>query len=182
MSNVKNLFGATQVQETVDASIPDRDQFFDAASFQATEANVPELNLVTGTNLNFLCKLYSVNDESTFKAFVPSKVESGSTLSLRIAFSAVTAAASKNVQFRFGYYVAADDDTWDAAYTNIDSSDIAVNSVQDDLQIATWTATLPAAFAEGALAFYSLSRIAASANELVGAVRVLAFQPEIARA
>jgi len=136
---------------------------------------------VTGSNLNFFGRLFNVDDQATWHRFVPSGVEVGSTLTLRLAFTAVTAAASKNVQFRFSYAIVDDDETWDVTYTNIDSGDIVVNSTQDDLQIVTWTASLPAAFTAGSVGFYMFSRIDASADELVGAVRVLDFQPEIAR-
>jgi hypothetical protein len=74
-------------------------------------------------------------------------------------------------------------DSWDVAYTNEDSGDLAMDATQDDAAILTWTETVSnLGWAANEWVEHQLSRIAVSADELTGNAGVIAFAVEIPRA
>jgi hypothetical protein len=109
-------------------------------------------------------------------------VDAGGTVTFRVALLPATAAAAKNVQLRLSHAPLADGEATDVsvAWTNEDSGDIAMDAVQGDVTLATWTETVAnLGWVAGDWVPFRLVRIAATANDLVGDVYVLGFQVEV---
>ena len=144
-------------------------------------------NLIDGTNLiRFLTAYDDTTQEYGHASFcVPSSLDTAGTVTFRLAMTAATAAAGRNVQLRFDHAALADGEPGDAAgpYTAEDSGDLALDATQDDITIATWTETVAAlGWSAGDWVAWRLSRVAAVANDLVGDLHLLSFSIEIPEA
>jgi hypothetical protein len=138
----------------------------------------------TGSNRNQYRNSFAISDVATLGGqWVPEDIDASGTVTFRLVMYSTTAAASKNTQWRYAHTAMGNSDSWDVAYTNEDSGDLAMDATQDDVAIKTWTETVSnLGWAANEWVEHQLSRIAVSADELTGNAGVIAFAVEIPRA
>lgn len=144
---------------------------FDVNSLYGAPTNGAPLRLLDGTAVDtFVRSLDDTTEEYVHGKFrLPADLDTSGTVTFTVAVMAKTAAASKNVQHRFGHAARADGEDFDVAYTNEDSGDKAIDATQDDISIHTWTETVSnLGWAAGDLVLFRYSRIAPSADNLSG--------------
>lgn len=145
---------------------------FWAGDFDYFEANIAPLDLDVGANvLKIKRQLFDDTTEEfvNFQIFCPSDLASGETIYIDIYGYATTATASKNVKMKFYHSARAVGETWDAAYSTDDSGDVAVSGTQDFIDKITISDTVANyGWTAGDIVFCKLSRVDASANDLVG--------------
>lgn len=122
----------------------------------------------------------STVETSDLDFFVHPDLDTSGSVTFRIAHFAATAAASRNTEYRFAHRAIANGEPIDGAYTNEDSGDLAMDATQDDENIHTWSETVTnLGWAANDHVYGQLSRIAPSANNLVGDDRVTLFAIEL---
>ncbi len=151
---------------------------FDAHSLQSAPTNGAPIALLDGTTVDtFVRTLDDTTEEYVHGKFrLPDDLNSGGTVTFSAVVMAKTAAASKNVQHRFGHVALAADEDFDVAFTNKDSGDKALEAAgtQDDISVHTWTETVAnLGWTAGDLVLFRYSRIAAGANDLSGDMYLL---------
>lgn len=162
--------------------MPTKELQFVVASMHAVEANVAPLEKINGTNVDkYVCAFDDTTEEYRNYMFqVPTDVDTSGTVTLRAYVYAKTAAASKNVELRFGHVARNDSEAFDTAYTNEDSGDKAIDATQGDLTEITWTETVSnLGWAASDQVYFRISRIDASANDLSGDMYWETFAIEI---
>lgn len=167
------------------ADLSDLVLYFSASDFDLVETAAAPLVQDDGTAVKHLVRAFDDTTEEfvNFSFTVPSDVESGSTITFRIWMYAATAAADKNIALTFGHSAIAESEDFDAAYTDEDSGDKAIDATQDNITIATWTETLAnVGWAANDIVQCRLSRIDASTDDLSGDLYVMAFSVNIPRA
>lgn len=139
------------------------------------------LDTDTGTNGSIKRHLLAVDTYVQRDAWVvPSNIDASGTVTFYAVGYATTAAASKNIQLRFGHSAVADSESWDAAYTNEDSGDLACDATQDQLDHFTWTETVSnLGWTANDSVRLRLGRIAATGNDLSGSWGLVAFEVRI---
>ena len=144
---------------------------FDAHALQSAPANGAPLTLLDGASVDtFVRALDDTSEEFVQGKFrLPADLDTAGTVTFRVAVMAKTAAASKNVEHRFGHVALADSEDFDVAYTNEDSGDKAIDATQDDISVHEWTETVSnLGWTAGDLVLFRYSRIAPSADNLPG--------------
>lgn len=157
---------------------------FDTNAWSPIETNTPQFSVDAGTNVNKTSHAFDDTTENFLNAKfkVPGDVDTSGTVTFRAYVWAATAAASKNIELRFGHLALNDSEDWDpvSAYTNEDSGDKAIDATQDDVSEITWTETITnLGWAADDAVYCRLSRIAPSANNLVGDMHLDIFSVEI---
>ena len=111
---------------------------------------------------------------------VPAAIDGGGTVTFRAKVSPATGAASKNVALTFGHRPVADTEAIDGAYTDEDSGDKAITATTENFTFIEWTETVSNLgwVAEDEV-FFRVSRIDASANDLVGDMYLVDFVIDI---
>lgn len=155
---------------------------FPAAGLMAVETNAAPIEKINGTNVD---KLVCAFDDTTEEyrngiLHVPTDVDTSGTVTFRAYLYAKTAAASKNIELRFGHVARNDSEAFDTAYTNVDSGDKAIDATQGDLTEVTFTATVSTlSWAASDQVYFRVSRIAPSANNLSGDMYLESFAIEV---
>jgi hypothetical protein len=149
-----------------------------------TSGGVAELDTDTGTNGQIKRQQFAVNDalERT-SLIVPAGIDAAGDVTFEVTGYAVTAASNKLVQWRLSHSAVAGGASWDAAYTDEDSGDQAIEDTQDVLDVLTWTVSVAdLGWSAGDNLRIKLARIAASVDELAGAYGLINFRILIPRA
>lgn len=155
---------------------------FPVASLHALESAFAAVEKVSGTNVKELvCAFDDTTEEYRNGSFhVPQDIDGSGTVTFRAYVRAKTAAASKNVALTFGHYAANDSEAYDAAYTEEDSGDKAIDATQGDWTEITWTETVSnLGWAAGDLVTFRISRYDAPTNDLSGDMYWRTFAVEI---
>ena len=148
---------------------------FDAHALQSAPTNGAPLALLTGPVPATYARAFDDTTEEYVhgKFRVPDDLDTTGTVTFSAAVMAKTAAASKNVQHRFGHDARGDSEEFDALI-NKDSGDKAVDVAQDDISIHEWTETVAnLGWAAGDLVLFRYSRIAPSSDNLSGDMYLL---------
>jgi hypothetical protein len=151
-------------------------------AMQVLETNFAPTEKISGTNVK---KLTAAFDDTTEeyrngKFIVPSTIDTSGTVNFTAWVMPKTAAASKNVQLRFGHSPIADSEDYDVAYTNEDSGDKAVSATQDDMTKIEWTETASnLGWLSEEIVYFRISRIDATANDLADDLYWDTFEIEI---
>jgi len=155
---------------------------FDAAALQAMEADAAPLALVSGSTVKAVARAFDATTEefANFRFAVPQDVDTGGTVTFRVACLPATAAASINVAHTLGFCAVADGEDFDGSYTDEDSGDKPVEATQDEISIHSWTETVAnLGWAAGDVVFGRYSRPQAASNNLSGDLYVLYVVIEI---
>jgi hypothetical protein len=164
-------------------SMPPEKWDFDAGQI-IPDGTGGELDRDTGSNRNQYRNSFAISDVATLPGrWTPSDIDTTGTVTFRVAFYATTAAASKNIQLRYSHLARSNSESWDVAYTNEDSGNMASDATQDDLTILTWTETVSnLGWTANEYVVHQLSRIAAASDELTGDAGIVSFSVTIPRA
>ena len=149
---------------------------FDANTLYCPSTGGAALRLLEGASAETFVRAFDDTTEEYVqgKFRLPDSLDTAGTVTFCVAVTAATAAASKNVQHRFGHIALADSEDFDAVYTNEDSGERPIDATQDDISIHTWTETVAnLGWAAGDLVLFRYSRIAPSANNLGGDMYLL---------
>lgn len=155
---------------------------YEVAALAVLETNFAPTEKISGTNVK---KLVAAFDDTTEeyrngKFIVPSDIDTGGTVNLTAYVFAKTAAASKNVELRFGHVPIGDGEDFDGSYTNEDSGDQALSATQDYMDKIEWTETVSnLSWAAEDIVYFRISRIEPSANDLTGDLYWESFEIEI---
>ena len=144
---------------------------FDAHALQSAPANGAPLTLLDGASVDTFVRAFDDTSEEFVqgKIRLPDDLDTSGTVTFSVAVMAKTAAASKNVEHRFGHVALAESQDFDVAYSNEDSGDKAIDATQDDISIHTWTETVAnLGWTAGNLVLFRYSRIAPSGANLSG--------------
>ena len=160
---------------------------FPAEAFSMLETNSAAIEKVVGSNVSVFVQAFDDTTEEYVngKIQVPTDVDTSETVTFRAYVMAKTAAASKNIELRFGHLALNNSEDFDPAspYTNEDSGDEAIDATQDDVTEVTWTETVSnLGWAANDMVLFRLSRIAPSADNLSGDMYLFNFTVEIPRA
>jgi hypothetical protein len=157
---------------------------FPVAGLMATEANFAPIEHINGTNADILVRAFDDTTEEFANGYfiTPNDINTAGTITFRAYVRAKTAAASKNVELNFGHIPLNDSEAEDAAYTDVNSGDKAIDATQGDITEITWTATASTlGWAANDMIMFRISRIDASANDLTGDMYWHIFRIEIPR-
>lgn len=162
------------------------DQLIDlpAGAWDFPTSNYAPLDTDTGTNGTIDGhRLDDTTEEFLLtQAQVCSDPDTGGTVTFEAYGYPVTAAASKNIKLKLYHSAKADGESWDAAFASKESGDLAVSGTQDFLNRFTWTETFGnLGWATNDHLRLKGSRIAPSANNLVGDWRFTYFRIRIPR-
>lgn len=114
---------------------------------------------------------------------VPTDIDSSGTVTFRAMTFPKTAAASVNVEMRFGHRAVDDGEALDGSYTTEDSGDVVPDSTQDDLTVIEWTETVAnLGWVAEDLILFQLSRIAPAGTDLTGDLYLIDFAIDIPQA
>ena len=169
------------------AALSPKEYWFSAESLQPLETNSAAIFKFSGTNVKTFIRNFSnatsdQEDYANSKLLVPSDVDTTGTVTFRAYVMAATAAASKNIALTFGHVATNSAENVDVAYTDEDSGDKAIDATQDNVTEVTWTETIAnLGWAASDLVIFRISRPAASANDLVGAMYLFSLSVEIPR-
>lgn len=146
--------------------------------FSENETPAAAKGTFTGTNAKV--PVYAFDDTTeeyvTLVQVLPDDLDTAGNVTFRFAHQAATAAASRNVEWRVGLTALDDDEDSDVTYTNHDSGDIAMPDTQDHVGIAGFSVSVSTlGAAAGNLVQMRVSRIAPSADNLVGDLLLRAF-------
>ncbi|MFW9874250.1 MAG: hypothetical protein ACFFG0_14185 [Candidatus Thorarchaeota archaeon] len=116
--------------------------YFPAGSFKYPASNPAPLDTDTGANGRIKRQLFDdTTEEYILQDFiVPSDITSG-TVTFETYGYAVTADGNE-IQFTFHHSAKTSNESWDAAYSEVDSGDKTTDSDQDDFDHFTWTETV----------------------------------------
>ena len=153
------------------SSLPDFEAYLPAGSWTLPSTNYAPPDTLVLTNGTIYVHLFDDGGteylESVF--VVPSDIDASGTVTIETYGMAITAAASKNVEFTFYHSAKADGEDIDAAYSTEVSGDLATDSTQDNLDRFTFTETVSnLGWAANDNVRIKLGRTPASANELSG--------------
>lgn len=158
---------------------------FVAEGLTGVETNIAALEQLNGTTVKTKVRSFSDTTEqyANGKFIVPSDIDTSGTVTFQAYVMAKVAVANKNVALTFGHYAAADGETFDGAYTDEDSGDVAIDGTQDNLTLAEWTETVSnLGWAANDNVFFRVSRPAASADNLADDMYLFTFRIKIPRA
>lgn len=164
---------------------PDAIYEFPAGSSALTETAFAPFEYVTGTNGKIGRHRYDDTTEEflgvdTIK--LPSDLNTGGTVAFELDGAAVTAAASKNVEFTVYHSAVTDSEATDATFATVVSGDLACDATQGDLDQFSWTATVAdLGWAASDLVRTKRSRTAPSANNLTGDYAEYCFRIRVPR-
>jgi len=158
---------------------------YPAGSFDYPTSNPAPLDTDSGTNGTIKRQLFDDStDESVIGQFkVPSDIYTSGTVTFRMYGYAVTA-ASANVVFDFKHSAVGDSDSWDTAFTTESSGAKAVDTVQDEIDVFTWTETVSnLGWSASDFCRFQLTRDADNGSDtLSGDYGVIFFEIDIPRA
>lgn len=141
---------------------------FEAGSFEYPDTNPAPLDRDTGTNGTILRQLF-VQGTETFvlgEMKIPADVSPAATVTFKAIGYLVTADSGKNIKLSFSHSAKNVSESWDGAYTVVNSSDTATKTVQDQLDYITWTETVTnLGWSANDIVRFKLSRIAAGSND-----------------
>jgi hypothetical protein len=155
--------------------------YLSADDFSVVETNFAPLNQKEGSNVKHLVRSFDDTTEEfvNFSMSIPDLDASG-TVTFRAYIYAETAAASVNVQLRLGHINANNNDSWDVAYTDLDSGDVALSATQDQITVAEWSETVTnLGWAADDLLILRLSRISPTGTNLTGDLQLIGFSVEV---
>lgn len=159
-----------RTQEEVNSISPIRIQF-SAEAIQATLEDGASLSVLDGTNVDLTVRVFDDTTEEFVRGGLklPDNLSSSDDVTFTAIVMAKTAAASKNVQHRFGHVALKDSESLDSAYTDVDSGDKVIDATQGDISIHTWTESVSNLGWEAEdFILFRYSRIAPSADNLSG--------------
>lgn len=155
----------------------------EAGSFGYPVANPAPLDRDVFTNGTKLRQLFDDTIEEFIERTIPEipdNIDGAGTVTFIAKGYAKTAAASKNIKLRLGHSAVLAGETFDKAYTDEDSGDLATDSTQDNMDRLTWTETVSnLTWIAGEEIRLQLSRIAPGANNLVGDYGLTSFTLKI---
>ena len=157
-------------------------KYWKASDLDALETNFAPLNQDDGSNASILVRSFDDTTEEfvNFSMSAPNAIDTSGTVTFRAYIYAETAAASVNVQLRLGHISANDNDSWDVAYSNEDSGDVALSATQDQITVAEWTETVTnLGWAADDLLLLRLSRISPTGTDLTGDLQLIGFSTEV---
>ncbi len=157
-------------------------KYWKASDFDALETNFAPLNQDDGSNASILVRSFDDTTEEfvNFSMSAPNAIDTSGTVTFRAYIYAETAAASVNIQLRLGHISANDNDSWDLAYSNEDSGDVALSATQDQITVAEWTETVTnLGWAADDLLLLRLSRISPTGTDLTGDLQLIGFSVEV---
>ena len=157
-------------------------KYWKASDLDALETNFAPLNQDDGSNASILVRSFDDTTEEfvNFSMSAPNGLDTTGTVTFRAYVYAETAAASVNVQLRLGHISANSNDSWDVAYSNEDSGDVALSATQDQITIAEWTETVTnLGWAADDLLLLRLSRISPTGTDLTGDLQLIGFSVEV---
>ena len=163
---------------------PDALYDFPAGSWDYPASNPAPLDTDSGTNGTIKRQLFDDSTEEFVLAQMklPPNIKTTGNVTFIATGYAVTAAANRNIQLRFGHSARAVGENWDNAYTNEDSGDKATDSTQDELDVFSWTESISnLGWASNDLVRVRLSRIAPTGNNLVGDWGLVHFRIRVPR-
>lgn len=155
-----------------------------AGSWDLPASDFAEPEKDTGTNGTITGHLF----DDTTEEFVEGVFVLPSAIAGTVTFEAygypTTWVTGKNIELKFYHSAKADDENWDAAYSNKESGDLAINtSGQDVLDRFTFTESISTlGWTANDQVRIKLSRIAPSANNLSGDWRLTHFRVIVPRA
>lgn len=143
---------------------------FPAGSWELPASTFPEDTTIAGTNGDIY--VYRFDDGGAEECLtswkVPPEVDTSANMTFEITGFAVTATASKNVEFTTSISAAGDSEDWDVAF-NTYAYQFVTDSTQGSLDIVSFTRTYAQmGVAAGDHLRMKLGRTPASANELSG--------------
>ena len=117
--------------------------YFDVPHLDACESDFADMVKINGTNVDMLVGAFDSTTEEYRNGsfFCPTNIGTGN-VTFRAFVYAATAASSVFVALRFGHLARNDSEPFDAAYTNEDSGDKAIDATQGDWSEITWTETV----------------------------------------
>ena len=157
-------------------------KYWGASDFDALETNFAPLNQVSGSNAEILVRSFddTIEEFVNFCMSVPDGINNSGDVTFRAYVYAETASASVNIQLRLGHINANSNDSWDVAYSNEDSGDVALSATQDQITIAEWTETVTnLGWAADDLLLLRLSRISPTGTDLTGDLQLIGFSLEV---
>ena len=157
-------------------------KYWKASDLDALETNFAPLNQDDGSNASILVRSFDDTTEEyvNFSMSAPNAIDTGGTVTFRAYVYAATAAASVNIQLRLGHINANNNDSWDVAYSNEDSGDVALSATQDQITVAEWTETVTnLGWAADDLLLLRLSRISPTGTDLTGDLQLIGFSVEV---
>lgn len=174
-----------EISATGGATASEPDPSYPAGRFDYPASNPAPLDTDSGSNGTIKRHLFDdTTPEYVIGQFVvPSDIDASGTVTFETYGYAVTAAASKNVEFTFDHCSKADGESWDAAFTSEVSGDLACDATQDQLDRFTWTETVSnLGWSANDQCRFKLSRTAPSTNNLSGDYGLTHFRILIPRA
>lgn len=151
----------------------------------ASGDNIAPISKDAGINRDLLTRLFDdTAGEAAAATFqVPSDVDTSGTVTFRLRFYATTPAAN-NVLWKIYHSPIADAEDWDAVVTEVSFDSFAAVNNQDDITVATETATITAlSWSASDMIYLTVSRDpVASGDDLSGDAEMIDFSVEIPRA
>jgi hypothetical protein len=140
-----------------------------AGSWNFPNTNFASLEKISGSNGDIWIHQFSDGGADYLEAFFTLPDAIAGTVTIQINGFAATAVASKNVQFRLSHSARSAGESWDNAYADKNSGDLAISGTQDDWDELEFTETITnLGWSPGDKVRIQLKRIAASASDLVG--------------
>lgn len=166
---------------------PPKEYWFGAESLQPLETLFAPLEKLTGTFQTVFIRAYddTVEEFANSKLQVPSDldVQVGAEIKFKCYVMSKVVAASRNIGLTFGHKAVSAGENFDQAFTDVDSTAVAINSTQDFLTLVTWTETVAnLGWTADELVEFRLSRDNSVATNLVGDLYIFSLVVEIPRA
>ena len=141
---------------------------FEAGSFDYPDTNPAGLDRDTGSNGTILRQLFIQGTETFVQGVfkIPNDISPTATVTFKAIGYLVTADSGKNVKLSFSHSAKNTAESWDGAYTAVNSADTATKTVQDQLDYVTWTETVTnLGWSANDVVRFKLSRVAAGSND-----------------
>ena len=155
---------------------------FESGSFEYPDTNPAPLDRDTGTNGTILRQLF-IQGTETFvlgEIKIPADVSPAATVTFKAIGYLVTVDSGKNIKLSFSHSAKNVSESWDGAYTAVNSADTATKTVQDQLDYITWTETVTnLGWSANDIIRFKLSRIAAGSNDSVQSWGLVLFSVTI---
>lgn len=161
-----------------------RSYYYKASDFDVIETNFAPLNQDNGSTARILSRAFddTIEEFVNFSFQCPPELDLTGMVTFRVWMYAATAVASRFVQLTFDHRVVDNSESWDGAYTSVDSGDLAIDGTQGDITEATWQENISQlGWSPNDLVMARLSRIAPSGTNLSGDLYVVGFSVEIPR-
>lgn len=169
--------------QTAGGSAADFTVDFPAGNWNYPTSNPAPLDEDTGTNGTIIRQLFDDTTEEFVEAVFKLPPAIAGTVTFYIEGYAVTAVASKNVEFTFYHSAKADGESWDAAFSSKVSGDLATDGTQDQMDFFSFTETVSnLGWTAGDQVRIKLSRTAPSADNLSGDYGLTHFRISVPRA